>query len=147
MSTSSPTTAILLISCPDQTGIVAAVSGFITENRGNIVHLDQHVDSADAAFFMRVEWEVDSFAVARGEIEDRIRLAYLLAVCREADKYETTRVKQLHAQLKQLYTKDAEAAKQLLAGSPPPGVALDEAAAWIAVARTILNLDEVITRE
>ena len=68
-----PTTAILLISCPDQTGIVAAVSGFITENRGNIVHLDQHVDSADAAFFMRVEWEVDSFAIGREQIEERIR--------------------------------------------------------------------------
>ena len=73
LADSQPTTAILLISCPDQTGIVAAVSGFITENRGNIVHLDQHVDSTDSAFFMRVEWEVDSFAVARGEIENRIR--------------------------------------------------------------------------
>jgi len=49
------------------------VSGFITENKGNIVHLDQHVDSSDAAFFMRVEWEVDSFAIGREQIEERIR--------------------------------------------------------------------------
>ncbi len=71
--TEASATAILLISCPDQTGIVAAVAGFITENRGNIIHLDQHVDSGDSAFFMRVEWEVDSFAIARTRLEDSIR--------------------------------------------------------------------------
>ncbi|MDC0275540.1 formyltetrahydrofolate deformylase [Verrucomicrobiales bacterium] len=63
------TTAILLMSCPDQPGIVSAISGFISENSGNILHLEQHVDSEVGAFFMRVEWEVDGFAISRSEIK------------------------------------------------------------------------------
>ena len=31
-------TAVLLISCPDQKGLVAGVSNFIYRNGGNIVH-------------------------------------------------------------------------------------------------------------
>ena len=54
-------TAILLISCPDQPGIVSAVSSFIGKNNGNIVYLDQHVDSTVETFFMRIEWETDGF--------------------------------------------------------------------------------------
>ena len=43
-------TAILLISCPDQRGLVAALSGFITAENGNILHLDQHVDIEQNVF-------------------------------------------------------------------------------------------------
>ena len=56
------------MSCPDQAGIVAAISSFIFENEGNIVHLDQHVDSGADAFFMRLEWEVEGFRISRSEI-------------------------------------------------------------------------------
>lgn len=62
--TDSPT-AILLISCPDRAGIVATLSTFLFENRGNIVHIDQHVDLEEGAFFMRVEWELEGFAINR----------------------------------------------------------------------------------
>lgn len=68
LSNDSPT-AILLISCPDQAGIVAAVSTFLFENKGNIVDIDQHVDQEDGVFFMRVEWEVEGFALRRGELK------------------------------------------------------------------------------
>lgn len=67
LSTDSPT-AILLISCPDKPGIVAAVSSFLYENRGNIVDINQHVDQEEGAFFMRVEWEIDGFALRREEL-------------------------------------------------------------------------------
>jgi len=67
LSKDSPT-AILLISCPDQPGIVAAVSTFLFENRGNIVDIDQHVDQEDSVFFMRVEWEIEGFALKRGDL-------------------------------------------------------------------------------
>ncbi len=56
-------TAILLVSCPDQRGIVAALSTFITQHNGNIIALDQYVDTADGVFFARMEWELDGFAV------------------------------------------------------------------------------------
>ncbi len=62
--TDSPT-AILLISCPDRAGIVAALSTFLFENQGNIVDINQHVDLEEGAFFMRVEWELEGFAIAR----------------------------------------------------------------------------------
>ncbi len=58
-------TAILLVSCPDRPGIVAALSAFLYENRGNIVDIDQHVDPGEGVFFMRVEWELDGFAIPR----------------------------------------------------------------------------------
>lgn len=67
LSNDSPT-AILLISCPDQAGIVAAISSFLYENRGNIVDINQHVDQEEGAFFMRVEWEIDGFALKREEL-------------------------------------------------------------------------------
>ncbi|HEU4391939.1 MAG TPA: formyltetrahydrofolate deformylase, partial [Blastocatellia bacterium] len=55
--------AILLIHCPDRRGLVASVTQFIHENNGNILHLDQHVDSQKQVFFMRVEWDLEGFKV------------------------------------------------------------------------------------
>lgn len=56
--------AILLISCPDREGLVAAITTFIAENHGNILHLDQHVDGEENVFFMRVEWDLANFRIA-----------------------------------------------------------------------------------
>lgn len=53
--------AILLIHCRDSKGIVAAVTGFLAENQGNILYLDQHVDEEEKVFFMRLEWDLQSF--------------------------------------------------------------------------------------
>jgi formyltetrahydrofolate deformylase len=62
--------AILLISCPDRQGIITDVTRFITENRGNIVYIDQYVDNAAGVFFMRLEWELDGFLIPREKISD-----------------------------------------------------------------------------
>ena len=74
MSTHSQdsSTAILLVSCPDQPGIVASVSDFLFQNKGNIVDVDQHVDQESGVFFMRVEWEIEGFSVAPDQIEEAI---------------------------------------------------------------------------
>jgi len=61
-------TAVLLISCRDQKGLVAAVSDFVYKNEGNIVHAEQHVDVQENIFFHRVEWELEGFALAPDEI-------------------------------------------------------------------------------
>ncbi len=63
------TTAILLIHCPDQRGLVAAISAFIGRHGGNIVYLDQHVDATEGVFFMRVEWALEGFGLPRQRIE------------------------------------------------------------------------------
>lgn len=44
------TTAKLLLHCPDQPGILAEVTNFITINKGNIVYLDQYVDHVEIYF-------------------------------------------------------------------------------------------------
>jgi formyltetrahydrofolate deformylase len=61
-------TAVLLLSCPDQKGLVAAVSDFLYRSNGNIIHADQHTDQEEGVFLQRVEWELAGFAIARDEI-------------------------------------------------------------------------------
>ncbi|MEO1889657.1 MAG: formyltetrahydrofolate deformylase [Cycloclasticus sp.] len=62
-------TATLLAECSDQPGIIAKVTQFLSENNGNIVDLEQHVDVSDKHFFMRVEWQLNNFNIARESIE------------------------------------------------------------------------------
>ncbi|KAA6327111.1 Formyltetrahydrofolate deformylase [termite gut metagenome] len=69
-------TAILLIHCPDQPGIIAVVTDFINVNGGNIIYLDQHVDKDRKVFFMRVEWELDSFVIPPNKIEEYFNTLY-----------------------------------------------------------------------
>jgi formyltetrahydrofolate deformylase len=61
-------TAILLLSCPDQKGVVAEVAGFVYRHGGNIVHAEQHTDRNEGVFFQRVEFELDGVDLGRDEI-------------------------------------------------------------------------------
>ncbi|MBD2091028.1 formyltetrahydrofolate deformylase [Microcoleus sp. FACHB-1515] len=54
-------TATLLISCPDQKGLVAKLANFIYSNGGNIIHADQHTDFTAGLFLSRIEWQLDGF--------------------------------------------------------------------------------------
>ena len=47
----------LHIHCPDQPGIISAVTHFFHTRGGNILYLDQHVDQEAGVFFMRLECE------------------------------------------------------------------------------------------
>ena len=69
-------TAILLLHCPDQQGIISEVTKFITDNQGNIVYLDQYVDRQDGMFFMRIQWELDNFLIPRDKLKDYIETLY-----------------------------------------------------------------------
>jgi len=72
----SETTAILLIHCPDQKGILASVTDFINVNKGNILYLDQHVDRKANVFFMRVEWSLEQFLIPKEKIQDYFETLY-----------------------------------------------------------------------
>ena len=63
-------TAILLIHCPDQEGILAAVTSFINVNKGNILYLDQHVDYQQNTFFTRIEWDLTNFLIPRDKLNE-----------------------------------------------------------------------------
>jgi formyltetrahydrofolate deformylase len=52
--------AVLLIDCPDQKGLVARVSSLLYRLGANILHADQHQDHDLELFFMRVEWGLGS---------------------------------------------------------------------------------------
>jgi formyltetrahydrofolate deformylase len=59
--------ARLLVTCPDTSGIVATVTGFLYNHGVNVTHLDQHATHAEGGtFFMRVEFVG---AVSRKAIE------------------------------------------------------------------------------
>ena len=52
--------ARLLVSCPDQPGIVAAVSSFLFENGANIIESNQYTtDPEGGRFFLRIEFEAE----------------------------------------------------------------------------------------
>ena len=55
--------AVLLISCPDRKGIVAAISDFVFEHNGNILHADEHADEESNLFLMRVEFDPAEFDI------------------------------------------------------------------------------------
>ena len=61
-------TATMLIHCPDKKGIILSVTNYISRNNGNIVDLDQHVDSEQKIFFMRVEWTLSDFNIQRENV-------------------------------------------------------------------------------
>lgn len=65
---SNGVTAVLLISCRDQKGLVAATADFIFRDGGNIIHADQHTDREQGIFLQRIEWEMEGFRLSRQEL-------------------------------------------------------------------------------
>lgn len=66
-------TAILLVSCPDQLGLIHAITEFLYQHHGNIVQLSEHVERPDNIFFFRVEWELDTFGIPQKDIEKELK--------------------------------------------------------------------------
>ena len=60
-------TAVLLLSCPDQRGLVAAIANFLLAHNANILHADQHQDGELKLFLMRVEWDLQGFTLPLAE--------------------------------------------------------------------------------
>lgn len=73
--------ARLLIKCPDQPGIVAAVSNFLFEHGANIIESSQHSSDPDGGtFFLRMEFEMPSLSEVRRELES--------SFCHIAEKFQ-----------------------------------------------------------
>lgn len=60
----------LVIDCPDQVGLVAAVSGFLAEHKATIVEASHHTDQQLGHFFMRHEITADSMSLNKQSFED-----------------------------------------------------------------------------
>ncbi len=64
-------TYILTITCPDTVGIVAAVSGFLTENDAFITEAAQYGDPIARRFFMRIVFQAGALMPPRLELEKK----------------------------------------------------------------------------
>ncbi|MCA9475633.1 MAG: ACT domain-containing protein, partial [Nitrospira sp.] len=71
--TMSNRTAILLITCQDQQGLVARVSGFIHDFGGNIIDSDHHTDRETGDFLMRTVFDLEGFQVPVEDMETAFR--------------------------------------------------------------------------
>ena len=78
---SSATTARLLVTCPDQPGIISAVSTFLYHHGANITDLDQHSSDLNGGrFFLRLEFQTPGLDCSLDALETNFRN-------RVADKY------------------------------------------------------------
>ena len=62
---------ILTLSCKDVRGIVATVTGFLSENMGFIIESAQFGDASTGKFFMRVEFSMDKGAAGEDVLKKR----------------------------------------------------------------------------
>jgi mono/diheme cytochrome c family protein len=79
-------------------------------------------------------------------VSEALRHAFRLCLAREPTTTELATLERLFAEL----LKDAQSHPEVaakLAGPPSPDLTPAEAAAWVALARAIMNLDEFMTRE
>ena len=77
---------------------------------------------------------------------DRLDHAYRLCLSRTPDSGERDRLTTFWKSRERAFAEDPESARQLVS-FVPPDAAPAETAAWVSLARALLNLDEFITRE
>ncbi len=73
---------------------------------------------------------------------ERLKLLYRLCLAREPDRFELSRLTQLHDRLLAEYRADPKAAGAM-SGGPEEA----ESAVWTVLSSTVMNLDEFVTRE
>ena len=62
---------VLTVSCPDRSGIVAAITGFIASHGGWVAEAAQHSDLTTGRFFQRIEVLADSLPFGPEEFGER----------------------------------------------------------------------------
>jgi formyltetrahydrofolate deformylase len=102
--------AILLVSCPDQKGIEASIADFIFRANGNILHADEHQDREQKLFLMRVEWDLDGFAIDMREfakafkpVADRLGMTWRVALSANRPRVAILVSKYMHCLVDLLY--------------------------------------------
>src|SRR5262249_30329120 len=65
-------TATLLVSCPDQRGIVAALAQLLYGHGANILDADQHTDTTAGVFFQRIHFDASELRTDRTTLENAI---------------------------------------------------------------------------
>jgi hypothetical protein len=84
---------------------------------------------------------------APGNLREQIVLAFRVAISRSPEEDEITELVNLYRDTAKAYELDPESAQVAVGDYMPPDITAAAAAAWVATARIVLNLDEAITRE
>jgi formyltetrahydrofolate deformylase len=66
-------TAVLLVSCPDRRGLVAALAQVLHGHGANILDADQHTDAVAGQFFQRIRFDLEGMLTDRVSLERGIR--------------------------------------------------------------------------
>ena len=85
-----PSEAVLLVSCPDRRGIVAALAQVLHGHGANILDADQHTDPVAGQFFQRIRFDLSDLFTDRvslergiGEVAARFAMRFQLAYAGE----------------------------------------------------------------
>src|SRR5215470_8829446 len=85
MASSESQRATLLVSCPDQRGIVAALAQLLYGHGANILDADQHTDAVAGIFFQRIHFDTGELRTDRtsleagiAEVAERLRMTWRL---------------------------------------------------------------------
>ncbi len=63
-------TAVFLIKCPDQRGLVASISGFFFGREFNIISCQQYSELSTGRYFMRIEVSLSDLKTSRKKLQD-----------------------------------------------------------------------------
>ncbi|HEU4428729.1 MAG TPA: formyltetrahydrofolate deformylase [Myxococcota bacterium] len=69
MPAAAPSTATILVTCPDRRGIVAALAQILHGHGANILDSDQHTDPIAKKFFQRIRFDTAELVTDRGTLE------------------------------------------------------------------------------
>ena len=117
--------------------MLAALAALITLNNDSF---------AEAAQSLSARVWSETQQGSPGNDSARLARAFRLCLAREPEKAEIERLTSLLETSRQWYRKNPEAAKQFAGANPPKDLPVEEAAAWTATVRVLLNLDEFLTR-
>ncbi len=102
----------------------------------------------DRAFFEFAQMLAEQVLKADGLSDsERIDLAFQRTLTRTPTPFEQVRLQQFLDSQKQWYAENPEEAKSAAPGFIPENLTQSDAAAWTALTRVLLNLDEFITRD
>jgi hypothetical protein len=109
----------------------------------------QALTTLNEPIFLECARALAARALREGGAEDAARLTYAFRLClaRPPTARETAVLARLLEEQTERLTKNEAAARELAGGAGAAGVPVGRLAAWTAVARVLLNLDETITKE
>jgi hypothetical protein len=140
----APHPNLMTFDCPDSNVTTVQRSRSNTPLAALVTLNNESFTEAAQALSNRVWSEAQQGQI--GTDAERLTRAFRLCVAREPAGPELDRLTSLLETSRAWYGKNPEAAKQFAGANPPKNLPIEEAAAWTATVRVLLNLDEFLTR-